>query len=809
MSLLILIVLILVLLYAASHIALSLPIWTVIVGALLLLSKFTGFLGWVPFVLLALVVMIPLLLLNITPLRKMLISGPVRKMVKATMPPISITEQVALDAGTVWWEADLFSGNPDYEKLAAYPQASLTDEERAFVDGPTEELCKMMNDWEITQELMDLPENVWRFMKDQKFLGMIIPKKYGGLGFSANAHSTIVMKLASRSVTGAVSVMVPNSLGPAELLLHYGTEEQKDHFLPRLATGEEVPCFALTGPFAGSDAGAMRAYGVVCKGMHEGKEVLGMKVNWEKRYITLGPIATIVGLAFKAYDPDGLLGGEEDLGITCALIPRDTEGLTIGNRHFPLNSAFMNGPNFGKDVFVPMEWVIGGEPEIGNGWKMLMESLSVGRSISLPSLGVAGGKFGSWATGTYARVRHQFNLPIGRFEGVEEVMARMGGMTYMMEASRNLTMVALDSGERPSVISAIQKYNLTEMLRTVVNDGMDIHGGKGICMGPRNYIGRTYQSIPIAITVEGANIMTRSLIIFGQGAMRCHPYLLEEIDAVNTIEDKDESLKVFDGVLVKHLGHSFKNGAKSFIYALTGGRLAKVGGKLALPHYYRKLSRWSTAFAFVSDIALLVLGGQLKRREKLSGRFADILSHMYMASATLKQYENHGRQEDELPLVNWAMRYSFFQIEEAMFGILRHFPIPALGWILRGLIFPFGRREHYPGDELGKPIADILMNDCPARDRLCADIYTSEDADEPTGKLIRAHATTIAAADSGRMVRKEAGAKPYEKSNAEWMAELEQQGLLSSEQMQLLVQAEENALAAIHVDHFEHGALKK
>ena len=807
MNFIIFLVVLLVLLYAASHFSLPLIVWTVITAGAVILMKVFGVLGIPSLLILLALVFLPLLILNVPFLRKIIVSGPLHKMVKSTMPPISETEQVALDAGTVWWEADLFGGNPDYDKLAAFPKATLTEEEQAFLDGPTEELCRLMDDWQITHELNDLPEEVWKYMKEQKFLGMIIPKEYGGLEFSANAHSEVVMKLASRSVSGAVSVMVPNSLGPAELLLHYGTEEQKNHYLPRLAVGEDVPCFALTGPFAGSDAGAMRAYGTVCKRTIDGQEVLGMEVTWEKRYITLGPIATVVGLAFKAYDPDGILGDEEDLGITCALIPRDTEGLKIGNRHFPLNSGFMNGPNFGDKVFVPMEWVIGGQSCIGDGWKMLMESLAVGRSISLPSLGVAGAKFGSWVTGTYARIRHQFNLPIGRFEGVEEVMARMGGMTYMMEAARNLTMVALDAGERPSVISAIQKYHLTEMMRTIVNDAMDIHGGKGICMGPRNYIGRTYQSIPIAITVEGANIMTRSLIIFGQGAMRCHPYLLQEIEAVNNIEDRDESVSKFDGILIKHLGHSFRNGAKSFLYAITGGRLSKVSKDRALPHYYRKLSRWSTAFAFVSDICLLVLGGELKRKEKLSGRFADVLSFMYMSSATLKQYENHGRQEDELPLVDWSMRYSFHQMENALYEILRHFPIPALGFLLRGIIFPFGKREHYPGDELGKPIADILMTDCPARDRSCDGVYISNDLEEPTGRLVHAHVKTIEAADAGRMVRKTAGHKPYDKSNIEWMNDLETQGVLDAQQKKLLIDAEELALAAIHVDHFEKGTI--
>jgi len=497
-------------LLVVSRVRPSLPVGTLAVAIVLYIASLLGFLAGFAGAVVGVIFIAGAVLLNVRALRHRFVSLPLLKYVRAVLPPMSETERAAIDAGTVWWEAELFRGNPDWTKLQSYPEAELTEREQNFVDGPTDTLCSMMDDWEITQELNNLPESVWQYIKDQRFLGMVIPEEYGGLGFSAMAHSQVVMKLATRSVTGAVSVMVPNSLGPAELLLHYGTEEQKNYYLPRLAVGDDIPCFALTGPSAGSDAGAMDDFGIVCMGDHEGKQVLGLRITWEKRYITLGPIATLLGLAFKAYDPDGLLGDEEELGITCALIPTTTPGVNIGRRHFPLNQAFMNGPNSGKDVFIPMDWIIGGQEMVGQGWRMLMESLSVGRGISLPSNGVASGKAVSRFVGAYARIRRQFNLPIGKFEGIEEVLGRMAGLTYTMDAGRRLTCAALDMGEKPSVVSAILKYYNTESMRTVVSDGMDVIGGKGICLGPTNFLGRGYEAVPVGITVEGANILTRS-----------------------------------------------------------------------------------------------------------------------------------------------------------------------------------------------------------------------------------------------------------------------------------------------------------
>src|SRR6478735_6228069 len=496
--------------------------------------------------------------LNLAFLRRALITNQILAVYRRILPDMSQTEKEAIDAGTVWWDGDLFSGKPDWDKLLAVPAPKLSEEEQAFLDGPVEELCAMCDDWEITHERQDLPPQVWQFIKDKGFLGMIIPKKFGGLGFSALAHSAVVMKLSTRSSATAITVMVPNSLGPGELLLHYGTDEQKNYYLPRLAKGLEVPCFALTNPEAGSDAGAIPDFGIVCKAMHEGREVLGVRLTWEKRYITLGPVATILGMAFKLFDPDKLLGGKEDVGITLALIPTSHKGVNIGRRHIPLSSAFQNGPNSGKDVFVPLSWLIGGEAMVGKGWRMLVECLAAGRSISLPSLSMAAGKMCTRATGAYARVRSQFKTPIGRFEGVEEPLARIGGNTYLMDATRRMTMVALDSGEKPSVISAICKYHMTERMRMILNDAMDIHGGKAIMMGPNNYLGHAYGNVPIAITVEGANILTRSMIIFGQGAIRCHPFVLKEIAAAGA-----NDLRAFDAALWGHIGFTVSNALRS------------------------------------------------------------------------------------------------------------------------------------------------------------------------------------------------------------------------------------------------------
>ncbi|MEO7728889.1 MAG: acyl-CoA dehydrogenase, partial [Burkholderiales bacterium] len=658
------------------------------------------------------------LLLNPSPIRHALVSTPLLALFRKILPQVSQTEQEALDAGTVWWDGDLFSGNPDWDKLLAYPKPTLSVAEKAFIDGPVEEVCAMLNDWEITHELHDMPPHVWQFIKDQGFLGMIIPKKFGGLGFSALAHSEVVTKLTTRSGTAAVSVMVPNSLGPAELLLHYGTDTQKDHYLPRLAKGLEMPCFALTSPEAGSDAGGIPDFGVVCRGAWEGKsDVLGIRLTWEKRYITLGPIATLLGLAFRLYDPDHILGQHDDIGITLALIPTRTEGVHIGRRHLPLNAVFMNGPNWGKDVFIPMDYIIGGVDYVGQGWKMLMNCLAAGRSISLPANGTGIAKLCALTTGAYGRVRTQFKMSVGRFEGVEEAIARIGGHTYLMEAARVMTAGAVDLGEKPSVVSAIVKYHLTELGRAVINDAMDVHGGKGICMGPNNYLARAYQAVPIAITVEGANILTRSMIIFGQGAIRGHPYVLKEIAATRET-DHGKALADFDAAFFGHVAFVVANFARALWMGLTRAVFVGAPGDRHTHRYFQQLTRLSSGFALTSDAAMFVLGGSLKRRERLSARLGDVLSWLYLASAVLKRYEDSGRPADDLPLLRWAMQEALQQIQQAFYGIFDNLPNRFVAVVLKYVIFSYGREFDPPRDELGQAVVRTLLEPGPARDRL-------------------------------------------------------------------------------------------
>ena len=685
------------------------------------------------------------LLLNPLPLRRAVLSAPLLALFRKILPQVSQTEQEALDAGTVWWDGDLFSGNPDWNKLLAFPKPTLTAEEKAFVDGPVEELCAMLDDWQITHELHDLPASVWQFIKDHGFFGMIIPKRYGGLGFSALAHSEVVMKLTTRSGTAAVSVMVPNSLGPAELLLHYGTDAQKNHYLPRLAKGLEIPCFALTSPEAGSDAGGIPDFGIVCNGEWEGKQnVLGMRLTWEKRYITLGPIATLLGLAFRVYDPHHILGQTEDLGITLALIPTRTAGVHIGRRHLPLNAVFMNGPNWGKDVFIPMDYIIGGAENVGQGWKMLMNCLAAGRSISLPANGVGIAKLCALTTGAYGRVRTQFKMSVGRFEGVEEAIARIGGNTYIMDAARIMTAGAVDLGEKPSVVSAIVKYHLTERGRQVINDAMDVHAGKGICMGPANYLARSYQSVPIAITVEGANILTRSLIIFGQGAIRGHPYVLKEIAATKEA-DAAQALRDFDAAFSGHVAFVISNFGRALWLGFTRGRSLSVPGDRHTRRYYQQLTRLSSAFALMADVTMLLMGGALKRRERLSARLGDILSQMYLASAALKHYEDCGRPAADLPLLHWSVRDAFYRIEDAFFALFVNIPFATVCAMLRQMIFPYGREFKPPRDELGRQVVAALLEPGPARERLTAGVYIPQDENAPLAVLESALRAVIAA----------------------------------------------------------------
>ena len=755
------------------------------------------------YLILGLIILISVVLL-VRPLRYIFVSSPLLKIYRKILPQISQTEQEALDAGTVWWDGELFSGKPDWNKLLAYPKPQLSTEEKNFLNGPVEQLCAMLDEWRITRELHDLPPSVWQFIKGNGFFGMIIPKQYGGHGFSALAHSEVVMKIASRSGTAAVTVMVPNSLGPAELLLHYGTEDQKNYYLPRLAKGLEVPCFALTGPDAGSDAGAIPDFGVVCRSEFDGKQdVLGMRVTWEKRYITLGPVATLLGLAFKLYDPDGLLGEEKDLGITLALIPTNTPGVSIGRRHFPLDAAFQNGPNTGKDVFVPIEWVIGGREGVGNGWRMLMNCLAVGRSISLPATSVGGVKLATRTSGAYSMVRVQFKVPIGRFEGVEEALARIGGNTYMMDAARIMTAGAVDLGEKPSVISAIVKYHLTERGRQVINDAMDIHGGKGICMGPNNYLGRAYQGIPIGITVEGANILTRSLIIFGQGAIRCHPYVLKEIRAAND-NDPARALEEFDQALVGHIKFSFSNGFRSLLYGLTGASLVKTPGNTSteIAGYYQQLTRFSTAFSLVADVSMLILGGSLKRKEKLSARLGDVLSMLYLCSATLKRFEDDGRPVSDLPLLHWSIQDALYRMQVAFSGLFDNFPIRILAWKLRLLVFPLGKTFSPPSDELGHEVVKVMTALGEARNRLTAGIYVPTSANEPLGILEMALQCAEACQEANSKVRAAVKAGQISARGDENIAEALDQGVITITEAESLKKMKSLRRSVIMVDDF-------
>ena len=663
--------------------------------------------------------------LNFPRLRRALISDGVLTVFRRVLPPMTATEREAIEAGTVGWDRELFSGRPDWRQLLALLSPTLTSEEQRFLDNECEEVCAMVTDWETTHVYLDLPPAVWQYVKDKGFLGMIIPKEYGGLGFSAYAHSQVVTKLASRCSALVVTVMVPNSLGPGELLMHYGTDEQKRYYLPRLAKGVEIPCFALTNPHAGSDAAAIPDSGIVCMGEYQGKQVLGLRLTWEKRYITLGPVATILGLAFRAFDPEHLLGDTEDLGITCALIPTTHPGVNIGRRHMPLSAVFQNGPNWGKDVFIPIDWVIGGRGMVGKGWRMLMESLAAGRAISLPSLNTGMAKMVVRATGGYARVRSQFKTPIGKFEGIEEPLARMGGFLYSMDATRSLTARMVDRGEKPAVLSAIGKYHVTERGRRIAIDAMDIAGGKGICMGPSNFLGAAYMQLPVSITVEGANILTRSLIIFGQGAIRCHPYVLKEMTAAHEPDVRAASV-AFDRALFGHIGFALSNFARTFVLGVVGSRLVPVPDVAPeTHHYYRQLTRFSAALAFLADVSMGALGGALKRKEKLSARLGDVLSYLFLCSATLKRFEDEGRQSADAPLMHWAIWDTMFKAQTALEGVVSNFPNRVIATIMRRTVFPLGRPYVVPSDKLGHEVAKLLIEPSATRDRLTSGMYLS------------------------------------------------------------------------------------
>lgn len=756
---------------------------------------------WSVFAALLLLLAPPLLLPE---LRKKWVSRPLLNWYKRILPKMSDTEREALDAGTVWWEGELFTGKPDWSQLLSYPQPKLTPEEQRFLDNQVEELARMTNDWETTSRYQDLPPQVWQYIKDGGFLGMIIPKKYGGLEFSAYAHSQVVMKLSTRSSAAAISVMVPNSLGPAELLLHYGTEDQKNYYLPRLAKGLEIPCFALTNPNAGSDAASIPDYGIVCKGVWQGKEALGLKVTWDKRYITLGPVATLLGLAFRVYDPEHLLGAEEDLGITCALIPTSHPGVNIGRRHFPLNAVFQNGPNWGKDVFIPMEYVIGGQAQIGQGWKMLMNCLAAGRAISLPASNTGMSKLAVRAVGGYARVRNQFKTPIGKFEGVEEALTRMGANLYMMDAARVMTAGAVDLGAKPSVASAIVKYHITERARTVINDGMDVLGGKGIMLGPKNFLARAYQQVPIGITVEGANILTRSLIIFGQGAIRCHPYVLKEMQAAAE-PNQQTAVEMFDDALFGHIRFTLMNAARALVMGLTGSHYVSAPRNIApaTRRYYQQLTRFSAAFAFLTDVSMLVLGGGLKRREKLSARLGDVLSQMYLCTAALKRYEAEGRQQADAPLLHWAIWDAMYKAQIAFDGVIANYPSKLVGWFLNRIIFPLGHPYVVPSDELGHKVARLLIEPSATRDRLSAGMFIPRTEDEPIGAIELALEATIAAEAVESKIRAAVKTGTIRgRSPDEWIARARESGVITQPEQELLERAKRLTAEVVQVDDF-------
>ena len=713
-----------------------LPTSTIVIGAVLVAYTLFGDGGFLWKALLWLV-FAAFAMLNAEAFRRTRISRPLLDVYRRMLPSMSKTEQDALEAGNVWWEGELFSGAPDWRNLASLPRPQLTDEEQAYLDGPVEELCRMLDDWQITHELGDMPREVWEFLIGERFFAMIIPKEYGGLGFSPLAVAMVLTKASSRNSTAASTIGVPNSLGPAELLLHYGTDEQKHYWLPRLARGEEIPCFALTSPRVGSDATAIVDTGVVCRGTYDGEEVLGIRLNWDKRYITLAPIATVLGLAFKLYDPDHLIGDQDEYGITAALIPTRLPGVEIGRRHFPINIPFQNGPTRGKDVFVPIDHIIGGPKMAGLGWRMLVQQLAAGRGIVLPSNALGGALASVYASGAYARIRRQFNLPIGKFHGVAEALARMAGLTYTMKAASRVTCAALNAGEKPAVASAILKYHNTEMGRQIANDAMDVHGGKAIMLGPKNYLARNYESVPISITVEGANILTRNLIIFGQGAIRCHPFVRAEMEAARD-EDRERGLAAFDPLLFRHIGYALSNAARSFVMALTLARFTDVPVSGPTRRYYQHVNRYSASFALAADAAMLTLGGELKRRETLSARLGDMLSYLYLASMVLKHYEDQGRPAEDLPLVEWACRHLLYETQEQLHGLLRNFPNRWVAALLRIAVFPRGRTYSAPSDALGREIAELLIKPTAVRARLADCAYITPEPTNPLGLLQQA-----------------------------------------------------------------------
>ncbi|HML29751.1 MAG TPA: acyl-CoA dehydrogenase [Hyphomicrobium sp.] len=760
-----------------------------------------SWIAWLPFA--------ALVLLSIPAVRRSLIIAPVFAQIRKILPRVSDTEAQALEAGTVGFDAELFSGTPDWDKLKSVPPIELSVEERAFLDGPTEDLCQMIDDWQVRHTLHDVPDEIWDFVKKNGFLGMLISKEHGGLGFSAQAQSLILGKIASRSPDVVTIVMVPNSLGPGELIEKYGTDEQKHYYLPRLAKGEEVPCFSLTGPTSGSDAATMRDVGYVTRSSFRGEETLGIRLSWEKRYITLGPKATLVGLAFRLFDKDNLLGKGEDVGITLALIPADHPGVNIGRRHLPSGAAFPNGPNWGDDVFIPMDWVIGGDKMVGNGWRMLMECLSAGRAISLPSSATAGAKSMLRLTSAYARIRKQFGLPVSRMEGVEEALVRIIETAYVNEAARAMTAAMVSRGEKPSVISALMKYQTTEKMRRAVNDAMDIHGGRGICDGPSNYLQSAYQMVPVGITVEGANILTRTLITFAQGALRSHPYLYKEVQAAQN-PDKKRGLDDFETAFNNHIAFSLANATGAFVHNITGGAFVKAPEHaLRLSHWYRQLGRASRSYAFVADLTVALLGGGLKIKQKITGRMADALSELYMLSATLKRYDDDGRPEGDDLIVQLAAENALYRFQEAMAGVIDNFPVAWARPLMRVVVFPLGRRHKPASDALGHQVARHVLQPGEVRDRLTRDIFVSKNVNDPTGILEVTLEKVIAAEPVEKKLEKairDGVVRRYHGSD--WFAEAAAKGVITAAEAEQLREVEGLVARVIAVDHFDPQEVK-
>lgn len=740
-------------------------------------------------------------------LRKKLLSRSIFQWFRSVLPAISQTEQEAIDAGTVWWDGELFSGKPQWSKLLDLPKPSLTEDEQAFMDGPVNELCGMADKWDINHNTAVIPENIVKFIKDKGFLGMIIPKAYGGLELSGIAQSEV---LSRTSICGGCIgnfIGVPNSLGPGELLIKYGTEDQKKYYLPRLASGLEVPCFALTGPLAGSDATSLPDRGIVCQGKFKGKEILGIKLTFEKRYITLAPIATLIGLAFQLEDPDHLIGDKDEYGITCALIPRETKGISIGRRHKPIGDAFINGPIFGKQVFIPLDYIIGGVGMAGKGWTMLVNCLSVGRCITLPSISDGYAKQMLSGTSAYASLRQQFGLPISLFEGVQKPLARIAGFSYIIHASVMHTVQALSYGEKPSVASAILKYHTTEMARQCSIDAMDIQGGKAVMTGPKNYVADAYSSIPILITVEGANIMTRNLMIFGQGATRSHPYVLREMELASMVLNA-ETVSEFDKTFFSHVGFTLSNAARSLILGLTGAKLGAVEGSPLLEQHYRDLNRLSSAFALVADVSMLTLQSKLKFKEMLSARLGDLLSSLYLASMVLKHYESEGCPEEEYPLVQWSMNYLTHRYQVAMQEIIQNYPSKLLAAKLRFLVFPLGARFNPPSDLLDTQISNLFTQDTDIRRRHLATVYVENTPTNPLGQLEAVFKQRDELKPLFDKIREAVKAGDVKRGLGRFQIQMAQTASVITEtEAKLLLNYNAALMEVIHVDHFDERQL--